>query len=451
MLARISSKVRGLENSRVAHFGVALVFGLALRLTLLPSAGNVRDMTAFRSWMFALQRGPLDTFYASAGFIDYTPGYLFVLKATAMLYGALHLSDPKALWLDALLKMPAVLGDIACAVLVYAIASRFVAPAVASVAAICVLFNPALIIVSASWGQVDSVPAAFMLGSILLLLDGHKRKHAQTIASAWVMIAVAALMKPAIYILIPLFLISVFRAHDEEGRRARAAGTLLGIAAGCVLAFAMVYAFHRDLNPLHALAWLLERYVYSSGVYAVSSVNAFNIWAVGQSFWYPDRVHPFSGVPISEAAVGIALLAGAIVAIIAVYWRKGTDEAFVIAACLLSLSFFLFPTRMHERYIFNAMILAHVCAIFGVAYRRAAAVLTLTFTCNVLYALYYAYVTDHSVAGIDAADIVPILTRPLALLNVATFILLTVIWGRSEPAAMGPVRRPDRSAFRPQS
>ena len=38
--------------------------------------------------------------------------------------------------------------------------------------AAAVLFNPAVIALSAVWGQVDSVPAMFVLWSLLLLFTG---------------------------------------------------------------------------------------------------------------------------------------------------------------------------------------------------------------------------------------------------------------------------------------
>jgi len=65
---------------------------------------------------------------------------------------------------------------------------------VRALVAAAVLFNPAVIALSAVWGQVDAVPAMFVLWSILLLLTGvHSLRRDIT---AFLLFAVAFSMKP---------------------------------------------------------------------------------------------------------------------------------------------------------------------------------------------------------------------------------------------------------------
>ena len=98
-------------------------------------------------------------FYSTQSFIDYPPGYLYVLWLLGKISAA-----PSYL----LLKLPALLSDLGVAYVAGRLAARLAPPALARrvplrpVVAAAVLFNPKLVLESAVFGQVNAVPALFI-------------------------------------------------------------------------------------------------------------------------------------------------------------------------------------------------------------------------------------------------------------------------------------------------
>ena len=69
-----------------------------------------------------------------------------------------------------LVKLPAIIADLGIGVLLFAIAKRFTRATVAFGVAALYVLNPAVIFISAKWGQVDAVAGFFVLLSAYLLL-----------------------------------------------------------------------------------------------------------------------------------------------------------------------------------------------------------------------------------------------------------------------------------------
>jgi hypothetical protein len=90
----------------VARAGILLRLIIAY-VALPPDAGFAADLNSFRSWASELgTRGPWG-FYTRGIFVDYLPGYMWVLwalgSAGALFTGS---TDP-----GALVKLPAILAD----------------------------------------------------------------------------------------------------------------------------------------------------------------------------------------------------------------------------------------------------------------------------------------------------------------------------------------------------
>src|SRR5262249_17485513 len=92
-----------------------------------------------------------------------------------------------------------------------------------------VLFNPAIIALSAVWGQVDSVPAALVLGSLLLLFTG--RKSFARELGAFLLFGAAVAVKPQSAFVFPVMLYAIYRRYLHGRTRAELIDGALGIAA----------------------------------------------------------------------------------------------------------------------------------------------------------------------------------------------------------------------------
>ncbi|TAM76938.1 phospholipid carrier-dependent glycosyltransferase [bacterium] len=391
-----------------------LALALAVRLLFLPAEGYANDIASFESWALTLYDHGIRAFYHSTSFVDYPPGYLWVLAATGWLYHALHVSDASAGYyvLRDLIKLPGILADLGCAAVIYAAALRFVGRLPALAAAALFAFNPAAIYVSAYWGQVDAVSALFTLGALLAAL---RRRSLW----AWALLAAAVLIKPQAFVLAPL-LLAYDAVHDGAPRLTPrlVLGPLVAVVVGYAIAAPFAPA---PLNPLSTLSWLFDRYVHGTSVYPYSSINAFNIYAVARNFWQPDSQW-IAFLPQSVWGVLLVLAASTMV-----LWRfvqRRDERGFLEAALLISLALFLFATRMHERYVYNAFAIAVLMAPLARRYLVGALVLSATFFANLLYSYAYLNVVQGHVPGLDPTNLMPLVSHPASVLNVLLFAYL---------------------------
>jgi len=428
--ARAGERWRGFSTTGIAFAGM-LFLALLVRLLLIGAEGFRNDVSTFESWSLTLAEHPMREFFAKAGFADYPPGYFFVLWIVGHAYKLLVPSDPSYGMLKVFVKLPGIVMDLVDSALIFAIVRRFASVAWAFAAAALFAFNPATIFISAYWGQVDSVAAGFTLGSLLLMLDSTRRTGraaSLSIVGAWALLAYSVLIKPPAVVLVPLYFAFIFASDDSAVRVRRAIATWGGVAAGLVIAYVAAFAFVPNANPIALAGWLVGRYAYASGVYAYNSVNAFNLYVIGFSnhFWQSDAapIPNLWGVGLPEYVWGIALFVAATILVISRFVQRRDPIALLEAAMILSLGYFVLSTRMHERYVFNAVMLAIPLIFLRRRYLYAAIVLSITLLANLFYSLDYLYVMDNKVAGVDPADLMPWLSRPAALLNVAAFFYL---------------------------
>ncbi len=423
--------------SETLVLGAILFAGFLIRLLFIHADGFKNDVGTFESWALTLAEHPLRDFYDKAGFADYPPGYFFVLWGVGHAYKFLVHDDPGYGILKIFVKLPAIFMDLVDGYLIFAIVRRFASLAWSFAAMALFVFNPAVIFISAYWGQVDSVAAGMTLASLLLIVNADRASRnalSLYVVFAWLTLAYSILIKPPAIVVVPLLLAFPFATRDGAARVARLRATGLGILAALVLAYDVAIAFHPVLNPIAEFRWLYERYAYASGVYAYSSVNAFNLYALVHHFWesdtqlVPDWVLFDRHVGLPQYVWGILLLLVAAGLVVSRFVQRREIVALLEGAMILSLGYFVLSTRMHERYIFNAVALAVPLVFYRRRYLYAAFILSATLLGNLLYSLDYLYVMDAKIQGVDAGNLMPFLSRPAAFANVLTFFYLGYVY-----------------------
>ena len=403
-----------------------LLAGFVVRMLLVGSEGYRGDVSSFMSWALTAAQNPLSQFYVKAGFADYPPGYLFILWIVGKIYLFIPHAQGDYSLLHFLVKLPACAFDLLNAVLIAWIVRRFASETWANIAAAIYLFNPATIYVSAYWGQVDAVPAGFVLGAVALILyasDESAPRARLAVTGAWLSISYAILIKPPAVMVALVMLAWAFATSDAGVRMRRLANTGIGIVSGFFLAYLVALIFQPNL--VTAIPWLLERYAYGSAVYPYNSVNAYNLHSLVRPFWQSDTV------PIVVGSFGLGpmwiwggiLVAAAAALIIARYLQRRDDAAFLEACMLVSLAFYTLATRMHERYIFNAFVLLIPLVPLGRRYMIATGALSVTFLANLWYSLYYGRAMEGK-WPVDATDIFPLLDHAMSAIVVVTFFVL---------------------------
>jgi dolichyl-phosphate-mannose-protein mannosyltransferase len=432
------------SNTRDGLPALALILGagLVLRLLFVGSTGFHNDVAAFEGWTLTLRDNPPWLFYAKAGFADYPPGYCVVLWVLAKFYALLPgvAGDSANGWpaLRVLVKLPAVAMDLVNAYVVYRIVRRYAAENVALVASALLALNPAAIYVSSYWGQVDSVSWGLVLVALWLVLRAGDEpdKTVPRLMLAWLALAFSVLMKPQGATLALLLLAYPFAAGDAAERARRLSGTALGLGAAFLLAGAVGLLFHPAAD---VFGWLFGRYAFGSGVYQYTSVNAFNLYALRMPMWQPDTAPiVLFGLPVgSYATWGIGLVVAATLLIVGRYLQRRDDRALLEGAMLIALAFFVLATRMHERYVYGAFLLAMPLLAFGRSGLWSSVVLTVTMYLNLAYSLAYQTVMEQKITGVNASDLWPAISHPAALANVVLFFWMGYLYlgGAGEKAA----------------
>ncbi len=411
-----AARARRASRSTRLLLGI-LAAGFLLRVALLPVHGKMHDVAIFAQWARVLATFGTHGLYDriepwSMTAINYPPGYALVLLGVVRVYASFGAGNDLSL-LYALLKVPAILADLACAAIVYVIVLRYASRSQALVAAAIVTFAPWTWPLSAVMGQVDSVCALFVLLALTFAFD-------ERYAASWLALAAGTLVKPFPILVVPLLLAAQLRSQGLTPRM------LVGPALALGLAYAVSLPFAPSAAPLATFAWLAHEYGSGQGLFPLTSFFAANVWTL--------FAHP---VPDARRILGVSLQTlGWLAFAVATLFVLGTmlrriDRAqsrpermrvFVTAWFLVLLGLFVLTTRMHERYLIYALAIGPAMWSFGPFERRIVTILAVTFVAGFALAMLGA------AAGAEAFATLPV--RVVALLNVATYACALYAFGR---------------------
>jgi Gpi18-like mannosyltransferase len=320
---------------------VLIAGGILIRVALaVTTKGYGPDIGTFSAWAGHAADG-LAPFYSSGYFADYPPGYIYVLWLVGKLRLLLGLSFGAPSFL-LILKVPAILADSATVWLLYRLAERHWSGNAAVAVAALYAFNPAVILNSAVWGQVDGCLTLFILLGVLFL----ERRPALSAAS----FATALLVKPQALIFAPL---PVLWFAERLLRRDQHAGADLLVFSGmAITTFCLgILPFSINENP----GWIIAKYGNTLASYPYATLNAFNLFALTGGNFTPmnERLLFLPYALWGYVFIALIVICAALAAL------KGKDPSrFWYVPLFLSVSVFVLSAKMHERYLFPALALS---------------------------------------------------------------------------------------------
>jgi len=353
------------------------------------------DTRDFMAWFqTAADYGPR-TFYTRT-WCDYPPFNIYFFWVFGLLAKSLALFGTSLF--TYVMKLPANFFDMATTFLIFAFVRKRLDFKMALLATALYAFNPAVIFNAAVWGQFDAIYTFFLVLSLMLALASKPKLSAVTFA-------LGILTKPQSVALLPLIAFLIFKKH--ELRR-----FLISLAAAIATVFVVIIPFEWS-NPVTFLA---DIYVGAYGGYAYTSVNAFNLWALG-GLWMPETPVLF--------AIGWILF-GALAAFVLYVLHKrfgASGELLVLfSAFILFFGFFMLPTRIHERYVFPALSVLALMFPFLKKTRLIYGFLSGTCLVNQAYVLHFLNNNQY----IQSGDLVAL---TVTLINLAVFIYaLMLMW-----------------------
>lgn len=247
-------------------------------------------------------------------------------------------------WLAIFTKLPSILTIVATGMIIFWLTRINHTLNDALLWITLILFHPAIIFVSALWGQTDVIYSTLLMLSIGCTITS--RFHGAGIACA-----LAMLHKPNALIFLPAIII----LHAKDIR------TATRFTTGLIAVFLITHLYFY----LAGSSWTYaDLFLHSNDRAGTDPGNALNLWRIVFGSNIPYHV------PIRDCfsyascyTIGWSSVAILSLPFLFILWklrRTAREQTGMIFGCVSSLSLitFLFGTGMHERYLFPYLLLA---------------------------------------------------------------------------------------------
>lgn len=389
-----------------ARYIMPLLAGLLIRLVLATvTDGYQIDMNCFKGWSERIAQVGFANFYSDDLFCDYSPGYLYILWLIGIIKNAFPFFIGAAE--NLLIKTPAIVCDVLTTVFIYKIAKKQFGSRVSSAVSFLYILSPVIIVNSAVWGQVDSVFTLFATLSLYLLAEEKYIKSS-------VLIGVAVLIKPQALMLGPIFVFVFLEKVIQDKKYIK---TFFASVLAVSLTF---FAGALPFLIKKGIWFIFELYNGTMSSYPYATLNAANLLGMtGANF--AEQTGKFF-IFSYEVCGAIAIICSVWICGVIFALSKDKSKIFYCSALLLMLVF-TFGVRMHERYLFPAIILFLVSYIL----KKDKRIFAVATALSVLHFINVAYTYSFSlkdVYHIPGTDIIFIILSALMVITALAAILV---------------------------
>ena len=379
------------DKREIISLVVLLFAAIIVRLILFPLQGYENDTNTFISWFGTAAEHGIRPFYSVVSWCDYPPFNVYLFWA----FGSLANSVSASISAAYVVKLAPTIFDLATLILIFMFLRKQLSLRQNLLSTAFYAFNPAIIFNVAVWGQFDAIYTFFLVLSLMLAL---KRKPEMSA----IVFAIGLLTKPQGIALLPLIAVLIFK---KDGLKR----LLTSIVAFVATIFLVILPFEWG-NPV---TFLSNIYFGAYSGYQYTSINAFNLWGMF-GLWIPDGNLYIVGWMLFGAFAAFTTY------ILHKRFNVSGDKLAIFAAFMLFFAFFMLPTRIHERYLFPAIVMLALLIPFTKKVRLLYATLTATLFVNQAYVLYYL----NNDAFIPSGDLVVL---AVSIINLIMFLYATVL------------------------
>jgi Gpi18-like mannosyltransferase len=378
------------------YLGCFLLISLALRMYFLSKPGYDFDINLFLKWGTTINQHGLNFLYNSKSiFINYPP-LIPLITALWLKIGSLLSAQNLSVYFRILPTIFELILLIICSFYILKSQQKY-----KYFLLFIVLIQPGLALITSAWGQIDSI-----LSLLIILAFIFQGKY-----PIWsvIFLALSILIKPqAIIAVILYFLILIF------------AKKWLSLLTSFLLflIFILLYAFSLKL---FANVDFFQPYFSALGSFTNISLNAFNVWWLifsNNSWNIPDTTRWI----ISYKLIGLILFA--IFSLPALFYlrkRKTNLPENLLVLSYFYLMFFVFPTEIHERYLYYSLAFLAIPAILNWKIFAIYIILTVTLFFNCYFVLQAVYPQFSYLHGNFLGTIYPVI---ISYINVIIAIYL---------------------------
>lgn len=316
-------------------FITLFIFGCAVRFALALLPGQIFDIQYWSDWSIKLAEVGPGGFYGLTERTDYMPGYLYILWLLGSLKNIFLIDQQTFLYL---LKVPGIVAEVLISVIIYFYFSNY-SYKLKNLASGAILLNPALIFNSAIWGQIDSILTLMMLFTITFI-----SQNKFLLSSLF--LSLSFLVKPQTLSIILIPALALVKNLSSRN-----------IIKLIIPPVVVIYLVSLPFFPDNTLVNLFNLLNNTANQYAYNSLSAFNFWGL-MGFWQDDN----------QLLLGLSfknwgILALGIYWIIILYFYFKNKLSFFTLATLATLGFYFLPTRVHERYLYPALVFLIITSI----------------------------------------------------------------------------------------
>ncbi|MCR5796906.1 MAG: glycosyltransferase family 39 protein [Eubacterium sp.] len=329
---------------------ISIIMGIALIIKLYLAFkydGYIGDINCFRSWSDTIYNEGIGRFYYVDEGNGYPPGYLFVLWIMACLRHLFKI-DNYGDYGIMFIKLVPILCDIAAGFVIYKLAKERFSEFASVTLAVIYALSPITTIDSAIWGQVDSV---FTLCILLVCYLCMKQKR----IAAYFVFCLGALLKFQTIMFAPILIYTIIDQvflHDFNVKKM--VRDLVGGLGAIASMFIFCIPFGLDV--------VIPKYINSLGLFEYCTINAYNFWAIVGKNWVNqnEKFLFVKAVNWGTVAIFVSVALSALV-----YFKmKNEKSKYFMSMAVLLTNMFLFSVRMHERYLFPAIVLLLAAFIY---------------------------------------------------------------------------------------
>ena len=414
-------------NKKLDFIAGPMLLGLLLLQFAVSglAPGHVQDTGLFRAWTAFAEAHPVWEYYKTELYVDYPPVYLYILYGLGKLLSLLHVDPASGLYLACIRSIPIVFDGLST-LLIYKIACRRLGQKKALAAALLCAINPARIVNSTIWGQVDSV-TTFTTAVMLLAL--YKKKY----VAGFSLLSVLFLTKPQTIMFAPLLCFTLFFDFVKSWRQPAQRKQMLiqgGLSVLCAVAVLL-------LVPLPITGGdyglLIEKYKAALNLYPYATLNAPNLygaiggnWAAdsGRLLFLPYKTWGFVFIVLISLALGF------------VSFKSRNRKHIFTLGIFTVLGIYMLGHGMHERYLAPALFL--MLLVYAVNGDRRMLFFYAGFSLTTFIACAWVLTLNQTGAFIYGDNV---WFRLLSWLNVVLFILWMFVQRRDSTSGAEKIRK----------
>ncbi|QWR76180.1 hypothetical protein [Candidatus Magnetomonas plexicatena] len=385
---------------------LAVVLATALTVRILAAfyiEGYPYDIELFKEWAVYIGQKGIGHYYSGEIVADYPPGYVYILYVVQLL-GRIFSIVPDSRLFFVILTSPAIAADVLCGVIIYKTAKqKGLTQSMSVVLSALYLFNPAIIVNSSVWGQVDSVFTLALAMAAWFLVNGKIEKSILTFA-------VTILIKPQGLLFIPVYLWA-FILSTEKRRY------VYSMFFSVILFYAAFIPFYCKIDIITPIKFFASKFTQ----YPYATNSAFNLYALLDGMSVPVENTFFV---INYITAGALLVLSATAISLYVYSKRRNINYVYFTAFFLFSFFYVFATQMSSRYIYSALIFS----IFTFITTRNFKVIFLYALFSTTMFLNDSHIQYRSVHNIYHVEFFTLFMKLVSVVNIIAVMYLTAVY-----------------------